>query len=171
MSLEAPIATASSMAKWSLLTRRDWPSRSQTIGVTSGRISCASMDFRMAASTFSILPLKRWLRPLITPTFVARTALVIAQRRPACVKCSKTVWETSAAASRASDIVGASVTPSPWISERATLCSPARATSWWPMPWTRTTLIDRLRRTAISVTIFVKFSWLTMEPSTAITKT
>ena len=66
--------------------------------------------------------------------------------------------------------VAASVTPVPSLFVMGMLRSAESSWSWWPMPWTRTTLIPRLRRTAMSTRRLPKFSSATIEPSIAITK-
>ncbi len=66
--------------------------------------------------------------------------------------------------------VAASVTPVPRESVMVILRVADSSSICWLMPWTSTSLMPRLRRTAMSMSRLLKFSSATMEPSRAMTK-
>ena len=77
------------------------------------------------------------------------------------------MWETRDEALMARSSVAGSVDPRPSLLEIGIPRRAESSLSWWPMPWTRTIFMPRLRRTAMSTSRLPKFSSATIEPSMA----
>ena len=118
----------------------------------------------------STRPVDCWSTPLMMPTGTDRTELVIAHLRPFWVRPSRMRWETRAEARIARSSVAASVTPVPCTSLMGMLRIADSCWICWPMPCTSTSLMPRLRSTAMSRSRLPKLSSATIAPSRAMTK-
>src|SRR5208283_1139599 len=163
-------ASAISAARRSELTRSDLPSGPNASGDTRGTTWRSISSMMSSLSIRSTLPVSCWSTPLMMPTGTARTAFVIAALSELCVRPSRMTCDTREDARIARSSVAGSVGPVPSLLEIGIPRSAESSWSWWPIPCTRTTLMARLLRTAMSTRRLPKFSSATIEPSTAITK-